>query len=483
MTNPGKKVIRVRFAPSPTGYLHIGGARTALFNYLYAKHHQGRFLLRIEDTDQCRSDEKMTESILRSLEWMDLKWDGEMVRQSDRISVHQDICRSLFERGAAYPCFCDSERLRHKREQAVKEKKDTRYDRTCLKLGKAEVQRRMEQGDPWALRFIIPDGGETVFDDMIRGAVCVRHEEIEDFIIQRSDGSPVYQVAVVADDHDMGITHVIRGDDHLSNTPKQILLYQALGWPVPKFAHVPMILGTDKKRLSKRHGAVSVEAYREEGILPECLVNFLALLGWSPGNDQEVMTMDTLVHSFSLERVSKKAAVFDEQKLQWMNGIYFSGLSDESVLEKVIPEWIGKGWISQEQVRERRDTLTRIAALLKPRSKTLKEFISGSRFFFSEPVSYEEKAVKKHWNEKTHGYLQSILPVLESLDHWDEAHLERAVRDTSDNMEISAGKLIHPIRLALTGSGSSPGLFEIMTILGKSEVLERIELILKQIQT
>jgi len=309
-----KRSPRVRFAPSPTGALHVGGARTALFNFLYARHHQGRFLLRIEDTDVSRSQQELTEQILRSLRWLGLNWDGEPVHQSTRRENHLEACRSLLESGHAYPCFCDAGMLQRKREESLKKTGEYKYDGTCRSIPLDDANQRMESGVPHTLRFKVPDGA-TTFDDAVRGTVTVDHAEIDDFILLRSDGTPVYQVAVVVDDHDMGITHVIRGDDHLSNTPKQILVYQALEWNLPVFAHVPMILGPDKKRLSKRHGATSVEEYQKNGYLSDALVNFLALLGWSPGDDREMMSLDEMIEAFSLDRISKTPSVFDETKL------------------------------------------------------------------------------------------------------------------------------------------------------------------------
>ncbi len=464
--------IRTRFAPSPTGFLHVGGARTALFNYLFARHGNGLFLLRIEDTDRERSLPEHTQSILNSLHWLGLEWDGEPVYQSVRMQEHRKLCSDLFEQGAAYPCFCTHDSLREKREAAVKAGLDTRYDRTCLSIAQSEARSRMQR-ESFVLRFRIPEG-ETVFDDRVHGRISVRHQEIDDFVIQRSDGSPVYQIAVVADDHDMEITHVIRGDDHLTNTVKQILIYRAMQWSLPEFAHVPLILGEDKKRLSKRHGATSVEAYREQGILPEAMVNFLALLGWSPGDDLERMNLAELTGAFTLDRISGKPAVFDLKKLEWMNAAVLSELPESALIERLQPALSVLHESADEDVPEER--LLRMIALLKPRLKNLNDFQSQAACFFRDPESFEPKAREKYWSdEEVPGRLETLLRRLDSLEDWNETALEEALRSEAEKMGIGAGKLIHPVRLALTGSGSSPGLFEVMSLLGKETVIRRIK--------
>ena len=468
----GTPQVRVRFAPSPTGYLHIGGARTALFNYLFARHHQGMFLLRIEDTDVVRSDPKMVEQILTSLTWIGLDWDEDPLYQSTRIDAHREACNHLLENGLAYSCFCTPEILEKKRAAAGRE---YRYDRTCLELSVDEVRHRMASGVPRAVRFRVPEG-ETVFEDVIRGRVSVRNSEIDDFIILRSDGSPVYQMSVVVDDHDMGITHVIRGDDHLSNTPKQILIYRAMGWPIPGFAHVPMILGSDKKRLSKRHGATSVEEYRSSGILPAAFMNYLALLGWSPGDDIEIMSVVEMIDRFRLDRVSKNPAVFDEAKLAWMNDRYLTQTDNESLIPFVVPGWIEAGFLSVEEADRKRDYCLAVIGLLKERSKRAGDFIEQGEPFFREPDRYEEKAVKKHWSkERVTERLRTITDRLARLEAWNTEALEQTIRTYADEEGVGGGKIIHPIRLALTGRGVSPGLFEVMVVLGRETVLRRLE--------
>ena len=456
----------VRFAPSPTGWLHIGGARTALFNYLYARHHGGRFRLRIEDTDQARSNAEMTQGILDSLAWLGIQWDDDIVYQAQGIERHKAVVRELLDAGKAYRCFCTPESLQAQREAAEKAGGAYAYDGACRDLSPEEINRRLAEGQSFAVRFRMPEG-ETIFHDAVRGEVTVQNREMDDFILLRSDGTPVYQVAVVVDDHDMGITHVIRGDDHLSNTPKQIQIYQAMGWTVPRFGHVPMILGPDKKRLSKRHGATAVGEYQTAGYLPECLVNYLALLSWSPGDDREILSKDELIQAFDIERVTKNASVFDEVKLGWMNGQYLSALSDAELLKRVLPDLEARGWVRLPLNPEDEARLLRIASLLKERIKRLTDFAVQAAFFFEDPAEYEPAAVDKHWRkEGAAERLSQISQRYGELSDWSEAALEEALRGLAESLEVGAGKLIHPIRLAVTGSGNSPGLFELLAVLG-----------------
>ncbi|MDM7926832.1 MAG: glutamate--tRNA ligase [bacterium] len=466
MASPSSAAVTVRFAPSPTGYLHIGGARTALFNWLFARRQGGRFLLRIEDTDVARSSPEMTDNILASLKWLGLDWDGEPVLQSANRPEHVRLCRDLLDRGLAYPCFCDPEEQRRRREEGPQAGTVYKYERTCLSIPRDEAEARVKAGEPHAVRFRIPDGRTTVAD-RIRGDVTVEHAELDDFVILRSDGTPVYQVSVVADDHAMAITHVIRGDDHLSNTPKQILLYRAMNWPVPEFAHVPMILGPDKKRLSKRHGATSVGEYERQGVRPEALRNFLALLGWSPGDDREIMTLAEMTEAFSLESVSKKSAVFDETKLAWMNGQYLSRLSDEEWLKAAEP-FLPAGALDAGRPRG-------WVPLMRPRVQKLSELTAAAAFFFNDPEAYEPAAVAKHWpGPQAADTLDAVRDCLNGAD-WNAAALEAAVRRLAEQRGVKAGALIHPVRIALTGSGSSPGLFEVMETLGAETVFRRME--------
>jgi len=378
--------VRVRFAPSPTGYLHLGGARTALFNYLYARKTGGAFVLRIEDTDRERSTDESTRTILDGMTWLGLAWDEGPVHQADGLARHQADANRMLAEGNAYRCFCTPEVLAAKRDAM---KHEYRYDRACYAIPPEESDRRAAAGEPFTVRFRVPEG-TTEWDDVVHGVTTFDNASIEDFIILRTAGTPIYNLAVVSDDVDMRITHVVRGDDHIPNTPKQILLYQALGAPVPTFAHLPMILGPDGKKLSKRHGATAVGDYAGMGILPEALFNFLALLGWNPGDEREVMDERELVEAFSLERINKKAAVFDREKLLWMNGQYLARKPAEEVLALVGPELVAGGLVSQADVDARPEWLLTLVELLKVRIRATTEFAKQARALLGDTVEYDE---------------------------------------------------------------------------------------------
>lgn len=472
--------IRVRFAPSPTGWLHIGGARTALFNFLIARRHGGAFLLRIEDTDTSRSNPEMTAAILRSLEWLGLTWDEPEVYQSAGRDIHIRRCLGLVEQGKAYRCFCTPEELQERRRQASGDAA-YQYDGTCRHLPEAVIGEKLNRNTPFTVRFKTPPG-ETSFTDLVCGPVTVSHAEIGDFIILRSDGTPVYQVAVVSDDHDARVTHVIRGDDHLSNTPKQILLYRAFGMPVPEFAHVPMILGPDKKRLSKRHGAASVEEFRDAGVLPEALRNFLALLGWSPGDDREIMTLEEMIGSFSLDRISRNPAVFDEEKLTWMNSKYIQSATADDLIATLRQDPAVERMLAEAAADPA--YIAGVLELLRPRMKRLTDFASQAGFFFHPPEEYEEQAVRKHWlNPDAKRRLRLIRNGLADLGSWTEEQVEELIRGAAEQEGAGAGKLIHPVRLALTGSSASPGIFEVIVLLGREEVVGRLDRALERLET
>ena len=461
----------VRFAPSPTGYLHVGGARTAIFNWVYARSIGGRFLLRIEDTDHARSTEEMTREILNGLHWLGVDWDDTPVIQSEQIAAHRAECLRLHAEGNAYWCYCTPEELESRR--AAAEHGDTRYDRRCLSLTGAECAARDAAGMPRALRFRVPDG-VTEFYDMVHDETAFRNEEIDDFVILRSDGTPVYMIAVVVDDHSMGVTHVLRGDDHLSNTPKQILLYNALGYTVPMFGHMPLILGADKKRLSKRHGATSVGEYQSRGILPEALFNFLALLGWSPGDDREIMTREEIAEAFDSRRILKKSSVFDEEKLSWMNGRHLRLLGDDEFLDRLRP------WHPADLFGIPDEYMLRVIPLMKERIELLPEFFEKGRYFFADPAAYDDAGVTKHWKPETPSLLASLADAFTTCD-FDAATLEDVVRHRASTHELSAGKLIHPLRLALTGGTQSPSLFDMMVVLGREVCLRRLMTALENI--
>jgi glutamyl-tRNA synthetase len=456
--------VKVRFAPSPTGALHLGGARTALFNWLFARNQGGNFFLRIEDTDQERSRENFVRQICDSLEWLGLKWDGPIFYQSQRTDVYRAKIKELLDSGAAYRCFCTPAVLEAQRKAG-----QYAYPGTCRHLTPDQLKAHLNQGQSYVIRLKIPEG-ETTFQDQIYGKITVKHQELDDFVIARSDGSPTYNLVVVIDDHDMGITHVIRGDDHLSNTPKQLQIYRALGYSPPEFAHLPMILGPDKRRLSKRHNAPGIEEFRQQGYLPEALLNYLALLGWNPGTDEELFSLQDLVTRFDLTQVQKKGAVYDEKKLHWISGQHIKRQPTDFLFQQIralSPDW-GKG--------HEIPYLFSVIELLKERAKTIPEFTLQSDYFFHTPDVYEEKAARKHWgSDEVNHWLEEYLKTLTAVPIWNQNTLETALRELAERLKISPGKLIHPVRLALTGVSRGPSLFDIMTLLGRDSCLERLE--------
>ncbi len=467
--------IRVRFAPSPTGYLHVGGARTALYNWLYARKEGGAFVLRIEDTDVEKSSSEMAEAIIAGLTWLGIDWDEGPHYQSRDREKHQKAVDRLLERGAAYRCFCPKEVVDEAKKAAMDIGAPAVYPGACRDLPEELVANRLDAGDPYTVRFRTPPG-DTTFTDEVYGNITSENRLIGDFVLLRSDGSPTYNLAVVIDDSDMAITHVIRGEDHLSNTPKQILIYRALDLPTPTFAHLPLILGSDKQRLSKRHGAVSVGIYHEEGILPEALFNFLALLGWSPGDDREIMTREEIISAFSLDRVIKKGAVFDPEKLEWMNSQYFSSSTTERLIELVTPLLKEAGLFDPIFLDERREWYGRVLTLLKDRAHRLHDFIDHGAPFFMDDFEYDPAAVAKRWkSSSTVDYLIASRDALNRLDPFSTETIEEAVRGLAEELGVSASKLIHPIRVAVTGRAVGPGLFELLEVLGKETASTRID--------
>jgi glutamyl-tRNA synthetase len=466
---------RLRFAPSPTGYLHVGSARTALFNWLFVKHYGGEFLLRIEDTDRARSTEASTRAIFEGLEWLGLMWDEDVTYQGANLARHQHDARRLLETGAAYRCFCTPAEIDAWRREAEARGEAFKYDRRCDRLPPHEVTRRVHAGAPHVLRFRIPDG-ETSWDDVVHGRITFPNKDIEDFVILRSDGTPIYNMAVVSDDIAMRITLVMRGDDHISNTPKQIMLYQALGAPLPQFAHLPMIHGLDGKKLSKRHGATAVGDYRHMGILPQAMLNFLALLGWSPGNDVEVMTVPQMIELFSVDGLLKKAAIFDPKKLEWMNGQHLSLLANEALAPLVTDALVTAGLATRAQLEARSDWLLAVIEQLKVRSRTIDDIVRQALPFFAEHVGYDEDAVAKQWKDRptTIELLSSVRDALASINTWEPAVLEQTLRAEADRRGVGAGKVFQPLRVALTGLTVSPGIFEVLALLGRDRALSRI---------
>lgn len=464
---------RVRFAPSPTGYLHVGGARTALFNWLFARNVGGEFLLRIEDTDRDRSSDEMTAAILDGMTWLGLDWDLGPYHQADGFDRHRADVTRLLDSGAAYRCFCPPELLQSRREA---EGEEYRYDRACATIDAAEAQRRLEAGEPHTIRFRIPDGA-TEWEDMVHGHTRFNNADVEDFVILRSDDTPTYNLAVVSDDMEMAITHVIRGDDHLSNTPKQIMLYEALGAPLPRFAHLPMILGPDGKRLSKRHGATAVGQYREQGILPVALVNFLALLGWNPGDEQEIMLPHELVARFGMDRVNKKSAVFDPDKLEWMNGQHISRTPATELLPLVREALVDTGLTTDQDIEDRLDWFHDLVDLVKPRARRLDGIVQQAYAYLSPSVEYEAAGVEKHWKDPAEVVprLEAVRDTLARLEEWNPSAIEAALREAAETLGVGFGKLVHPLRLALTGATVSPGIDQVVAQMGPDLVRRRID--------
>ena len=472
--------VRVRFAPSPTGYLHVGGARTALFNWLFARRHGGSFILRIEDTDTERSSAEMVTGILDGMGWLRLDWDeGPGIGgphapyfQSQRYDRHRAAAASLVAAGRAYYCYCSAERLREERERAEARGEAWQYDRRCLHLTPEEIAANEAARLPHAIRFKVPSG-KTAFDDVVHGHIEFDAAHIEDFVIVRSDGHPIYHLSASVDDIDMAITHIVRGDDHISNTPKHVLLFRALGAQLPVFAHVPLILGADKQRLSKRHGATSVMEYERQGYLRDALVNFLALLGWSPGDDRELMSREELIEAFTLEGITGSNAIFDVAKLDWMNGQYIARMSTGQLAAAVIPLLVQQGlWASSTPPSE---WVMRLLELLRPRAKRLTDFVEQARPFLAETVEYEEDAVTKHLGvPHLTDHVHALAHALREVMPFDEQHVEAAVRRTAEQQDIKAAPLIHATRVAVTGRTASPGIFEVLVLLGRERTLARL---------
>lgn len=463
--------VRVRFAPSPTGHLHIGGARTALFNWLFARHNKGVFILRIEDTDRSRSTEEYIEAIIEGMKWLGLDWDEGPYRQTDRLEVYKSYVNKLLKEGNAYYCYCSPEELEERRRLALAQGKPPKYDGRCREL-KEPVPGRIP-----AVRFKMPQIGITVVDDLIRGKVSFDNEQLDDFIIMRSDGTPTYNFCVVVDDVDMRITHVIRGDDHLNNTPKQIQIYRALNYEIPKFAHLPMILGADKTRLSKRHGATSVMAYKEMGYLPEALINYLVRLGWSY-KDQEIFSKEELIEKFDLENVGKSAAVFNPEKLLWLNSHYINASTPERLYELVRPFLIKEG-IIKEDTEIDIQWISKAILTLKERSRTLVELANSLRYYILEDIEIDEEARQKFINEKTIGYLRQVRDLLSSMDGFESKSLEEAFKKLISELGVKLSEVAQPLRVAITGKTVSPPIFDVLSVLGKERALRRLDRIIE----
>tara|TARA_Y100001970_G_C14165019_1_gene820761 strand:+ start:109 stop:1521 length:1413 start_codon:yes stop_codon:yes gene_type:complete len=455
----------VRFAPSPTGEPHLGFARTALYNFLFAKNKGGQFLLRVEDTDLERSKKEYIDQIIHSLEWLGLQWDKEIIFQSNKKKNYEKYIQILIATGSAYRCFASKIELQKIRQETG----SYNYNGLWRDRSDEEIDQQLKEGKSYTIRLKTPDSGSIRFNDMIYGDIVVSNSEIDDFIIVRSDGSPVYNFTNVIDDQDMGITHVIRGEDHISNTPKQIQIYKALGLSLPNFAHLPMILGEDKKRLSKRHGATSVLSYRDEGYQPEALLNYLALLGWNPGTEEEIMNLDQLISKFDFSRVQKKSAIFDPKKLNWISSKYFAMQNINNILKtirKINPDW----GLEKDDIY-----CKKVINILRSRCKSLTDLILNSEYFFSDPKSFSDTDIKNILKDSDKEMIAEIIQLFNNLEFWDKDSLEKLFNNFLEKKSYSFGKLFKPMRIALCGCLNGPSLFELMEILGKDLSINRLE--------
>jgi glutamyl-tRNA synthetase len=479
---------RVRFAPSPTGYLHVGGLRTALYNYLFARNQNGKFILRIEDTDRNRYVEGAIENLIDSLKWCGLEYDegpdtgGEYspYLQSQRNNIYQKYSRELINKGFAYHCFCTPERLDALRKEQQKQKlPQAKYDKHCLNLSSTEVQENLEKKLPFVIRLNVRPDQKILVEDIIRGTVEFDSNNIDDQVLIKSDGYPTYHLANVVDDHLMKITHVIRGEEWLPSVPKHALIYDAFGWEKPKFAHLPLLLNPDKSKLSKRQGDVAVEDYRSKGYLKEALINFVALLGWNAGDDVEFYNIRELIEKFSLDKVNKSGAVFNIEKLNWLNAEHLRKKSDEEILLLLKNEIRN----SKFEVQKYSDNyLLQVIAAMKERVSFVHEYLSKSPYFFEAPVEYEKAAFDKFWNSETPGQLRKLSSAIEQLNNPAIEDYENALVKVSEELNIGKGKLIHPLRLALSGQSTGPGIYDLMFILGKEDMIERINKALQVIK-
>lgn len=479
--------IRVRIAPSPTGFFHIGSARTALYNWLFARHHNGKFILRIEDTDVSRSSKEMTKVILDSLNWLGLDWDEGPEKgggygpyfQSERKEIYKEYAMKLLKENKAYWCYCTQEEIEKERRANFDQKINWQH-RCREKFSEDEKNRRRDAGILPALRFAVPLEKKIAFSDIIHGVVEKHTSDIEDFVIIKSDGMPTYNFACVIDDYLMKINYVIRGVEHIANTPKQILLYQAFNFAIPSFAHLPVILGKDKKKLSKRLGARSVLEYKDEGYLSDALINFLALLGWSPGGDEEIMSRDRMVEIFSLERINPANAIYDEAKLEWLNNHYIINRIDEVTFLKLIKPFIlSTGYITEDEYNKNKDWVESVCLLMRPRLKVLKD-IAKAKYFFSGDFEYEENALKKYFNRQGISLVKKFKIIIEGIKEFKANIIEEELRGFCAENGIKPKELIHPLRVFITGTEAGPGLFETMELIGKERCVERISKIIER---
>ena len=479
--------VRVRFAPSPTGYLHVGGLRTALYNFLFAKRNNGKFILRIEDTDRNRYVEGAVEKLIDSLKWVDLEYDEGPNKdggfgpyfQSERLDIYQKHIDKLIEEKKAYYCFCTPERLKNLREEQQRQKlPQAKYDKKCFHLSEEEIKQKLDSGISKVVRLNVQPNQTVAFDDIVRGHVEFNTDNIDDQILIKSDGFPTYHWANVVDDHLMKISHVIRGEEWLSSTPKHVILYNYLGWELPKFAHLPLLLNPDKSKLSKRQGDVAVEDYKDKGYLKEALVNFVALLGWNYGDDKEFYLLDEMIEKFSLERVNKAGAVFNVEKLNWLNGLHIREKSNEELLP-LFKEELAKSEYATNDYDD--DFLLSIISAMKERVTFVKDFIYNCKYFYEAPTTYDEKIVKKRWKDDSADLLKQFLEAVKQMKTNDKEEWEKILHEIVEKNEIGFGRLIHPVRLAVSGVGVGPGAYELLQIIGKEEVIKRIEKALAEI--
>ncbi len=472
---PFETMVRVRFAPSPTGYPHLGNIRTALFNWLFARHNNGSFILRIEDTDVARRVEGAIDTILDSLRWLGLDWDEGPYFQSERLEMYREAADQLVREELAYLCYCSPQRLEAMRQEQTKRKQPPGYDRRCRHLTREQKAGLEASGAPPVVRFKSPLEGQTSFHDLIRGEIVFENSTLDDFVLLKSDGYPTYHLANIVDDHSMAISHILRADEWLSSTPRHVLLYQALGWQPPQFAHLPMILGPDRSKLSKRHGATAINEYRDQGYLPEAMINFLALLGWSLDDKTELLSREEIVKHFSLERVSKTAAVFNRDKLDWMNGVYLRNLSLEDYSERAI-SFLERDLPSEVERPLDTDYIRQIMPLIQERAKTLAEVPQLSEFFFVDKLEYDAGLLLgKLESGQVVKILQAAITRVEKLGNWDAASLEGVLRPMAEELDLKTGVFFGLLRTATTGRTAAPPLFQTMEVLGKERCLKRLK--------
>jgi glutamyl-tRNA synthetase len=484
MRSESEQLVRLRFAPSPTGYPHLGNIRTALFNWLFARHHNGKFILRIEDTDVTRKVEGAVDIIVNSLQWLGLNWDEGPYFQSQRLSIYNDIVNKLLEEDHAYLCYCSPERLGRMRQEQAKRRQPPKYDRLCRGLSQAERTRLRSTGVNPVIRFKTPLEGETTVCDLIRGTVTFKHDVLDDFILLKSDGYPTYHLASIVDDHLMAISHVLRADEWLSSTPRHILLYQALNWQAPQFAHLPMILGPDRAKLSKRHGATTITEYQEQGYLSDAMVNFLALLGWSLDDRTELLSREELTRHFSLERVGKTAAIFNKDKLEWMNGVYLRKLNLGEFIKHAMP-FLDRDLPKSVERPLNNNYVSQVLFLVQERAKTLAEVPQLADFFFLDELKYDASLllIKELDARAATQIITTTLKILKEVTNWDALNLEDILRPLATELNLGTRQLFGLLRVAVTGRVAAPPLFQTMAVLGKEKCLERLNTSLQRLST